>query len=192
MVFAKLGGFLYFAANDGVNGNELWRTDGTETGTTLFADINPGSGDSLPTSLTVIDGVLYFSASDGGGTEPYSSDGVTVTLLGDINPDGASAPTLFTKAGNRVFFSANDGPNGAELWAIDLTITPAPCPGDYDNSGSIDLLDLLAFNGDWSSNLGQSVAPGTNGDYNNSGTVDLLDLLAFNGDWSSNLGQACP
>ncbi len=67
-----------------------------------------------------------------------------------------------------------------------------PCPGDYNGNGSVDLLDLLAFNGDWSSNLGQSVTPGTNGDYNGNGSVDLLDLLAFNGDWSSNLGQACP
>ncbi len=77
--------------------------------------------------------------------------------------------------------------------AAQLTVAGgAPCPGDYNNSGGIDLLDLLAFNGDWSANLGQNVAPGTNGDYNNSGIVDLLDLLAFNGDWSANLGQPCP
>ncbi len=69
---------------------------------------------------------------------------------------------------------------------------PLPCPGDYNGSGGVDLLDLLAFNGDWSSNLGQSVPAGTSGDYNGSGTVDLLDLLAFNSDWSANLGQGCP
>lgn len=72
------------------------------------------------------------------------------------------------------------------------TTPPLPCPGDYNGSGTIDLLDLLAFNGDWSMNLGQAAVPGTNGDYDQSGTVDLLDLLAFNSDWSANLGTACP
>ncbi len=67
-----------------------------------------------------------------------------------------------------------------------------PCPGDYNDDGMVDLLDLLAFNGEWSGNLGTMVPMGTLGDYDNSGTVDLLDLLAFNGDWSSNLGTPCP
>ncbi len=67
-----------------------------------------------------------------------------------------------------------------------------PCPGNYNGNGSVDLLDLLAFNGDWSSNLGTTVPNGTLGDYNGNGIVDLLDLLAFNSDWSSNLGQTCP
>lgn len=71
------------------------------------------------------------------------------------------------------------------------TLKP-PCPGDFNDDGRVDLLDLLAFNAAWSSNLGTMVSPGTNGDYNGSGVVDLLDLLAFNAEWSSNLGQVCP
>ena len=35
-------GFVYFSANDGVHGYELWRTDGTEAGTTMVKDINQG------------------------------------------------------------------------------------------------------------------------------------------------------
>jgi hypothetical protein len=67
-----------------------------------------------------------------------------------------------------------------------------PCPGDYNDDGQVDLLDLLSFNGEWSGNLGTMVPAGTLGDYNASGNVDLLDLLSFNGDWSSNLGTPCP
>ena len=38
---------LVVAADDGVNGYELWRSDGTEKGTTLVKDINPGSAGSI-------------------------------------------------------------------------------------------------------------------------------------------------
>src|SRR5205085_6946050 len=39
---AVMGAFAYFVANDGVSGYELWRTDGTEAGTTIVKDIDPG------------------------------------------------------------------------------------------------------------------------------------------------------
>ena len=43
-----VGDTLFFTADDGVNGNELWKSDGTEAGTVLVKDINPGSGSSSP------------------------------------------------------------------------------------------------------------------------------------------------
>ena len=48
---AKLDGTLYFAADDGEHGAELWRSDGTADGTTLVEDIAPGSGGSTPTAM---------------------------------------------------------------------------------------------------------------------------------------------
>ncbi|BBH39037.1 hypothetical protein myaer102_15570 [Microcystis viridis NIES-102] len=39
-----VGNTLFFAASDGVNGRELWKSDGTAAGTVLVKDINPGSG----------------------------------------------------------------------------------------------------------------------------------------------------
>ena len=62
---------LYFTANDGDNGTELWVTDGTTAGTQLVKDINPGSGNfsyaysSSPRNLTVIGDELFFSANNG-------------------------------------------------------------------------------------------------------------------------------
>ena len=56
---------LFFAAADGVNGLELWVSDGTVAGTQLFQDINPGSAGSYPGALSVIGNQLFFTANDG-------------------------------------------------------------------------------------------------------------------------------
>lgn len=45
-------GIVFFSANDGVAGRELWRTDGTATGTWMVADLVPGSVGSLPSQLS--------------------------------------------------------------------------------------------------------------------------------------------
>jgi ELWxxDGT repeat protein len=42
------GNTLFFTANDGVNGGELWKSDGTAAGTVLVKDIRSGSSNSSP------------------------------------------------------------------------------------------------------------------------------------------------
>ncbi|HIO58364.1 MAG TPA: hypothetical protein EYN30_06795, partial [Candidatus Poseidoniales archaeon] len=44
---------LFFSADDGVNGIELWKSDGTGEGTVMIKDINE-DGSSQPTYLTVL------------------------------------------------------------------------------------------------------------------------------------------
>src|SRR5262245_55669770 len=53
-----IGPITYFAADDGVHGVALWKSDGTAAGTVLVKDINPGS-------LTNVNGTLFFTADDG-------------------------------------------------------------------------------------------------------------------------------
>lgn len=56
---------VYFAATDDVDtdrGRELWKTDGTEAGTVMVKDINPGRGSSAPSALVVCNNTLYFTA----------------------------------------------------------------------------------------------------------------------------------
>ena len=60
----------YFSADDGEFGEELWVSDGTESGTYRLTDINEGAQDSSPRSITEFDDLIYFSAkSDSLGRE---------------------------------------------------------------------------------------------------------------------------
>ena len=44
----NVNGTLFFQANDGSNGTELWKSDGTEAGTGMVRDIrSPGSGNPV-------------------------------------------------------------------------------------------------------------------------------------------------
>src|SRR5262245_46263651 len=53
-LFVEAGGALFFFANDGVHGFELWRSDGTESGTRMVKDIAPGDQSPFIASTTPI------------------------------------------------------------------------------------------------------------------------------------------
>jgi ELWxxDGT repeat protein len=76
----NINGTLYFVANDGVHGLELWKSDGTSNGTVMVADLRWGSGNSSPSSLTEVNGTLYFTADDGiQGRELWAYDLLAAT-----------------------------------------------------------------------------------------------------------------
>jgi trimeric autotransporter adhesin len=63
--FFANNGTVYFSANNGTNGFELWKSDGTEVGTVMVADINPGAGSSTPDGFEKYNNNLLFSADNG-------------------------------------------------------------------------------------------------------------------------------
>jgi len=95
--FTELGGRLFFKANDGIHGNELWVTDGTAEGTELIKDIYPGMslysddypGDGDPQFFIELNGKLFFNAKDGvHELELWATDGTEAgtQLVKDISP----------------------------------------------------------------------------------------------------------
>ena len=121
----ELSGVLYFTAFNVEDGEELWRSDGTEAGTTIVKDIFPGSGDgTYQAGLTVFQGELYFAADDSEhGVELWRSDGTEAgtRMVSDISSDVASSvPESLTVSGDTLFFSAQTS-DGTELWASDGT-----------------------------------------------------------------------
>jgi ELWxxDGT repeat protein len=124
-----MGDFLYFYGGDQVHGYELWRTDGTPTGTMMIKDIMPGSGNSYVANLTASEDKLYFFADDGlHGYELWRSDGTMngTVLVKDIIPSIQPSVDIFPGTNiviinDTIFFVAQDGYHGYELWKSDGT-----------------------------------------------------------------------
>jgi ELWxxDGT repeat protein/autotransporter-associated beta strand protein len=120
----NVGGTLFFSAGNTAEGEELWKSNGTSTGTVLVRDINPGPSHSSPSFLTSFGGLLLFSATDANGTELWRSDGTSAGTIRvkDIIPGSkSSSPSFLTNVGGTLFFTAFDNFNGAELWKSDGT-----------------------------------------------------------------------
>jgi ELWxxDGT repeat protein len=84
-----VGGTLFFSAVDPTHGRELWKSDGTPTGTALVKDINPELEGWGPDFLIGVNGTLFFSADDFyHGRELWKSDGTLsgTVLVKDIDP----------------------------------------------------------------------------------------------------------
>jgi ELWxxDGT repeat protein len=101
-------------------------SDGTEAGTDLLMDINPGPDTSWPRYFTLFKNMIWFSADNGvNGDELWVTDGsdIGTSMFMDIYPGPTeSFPHGFTIFDDRLFFSASDPLHGCELWVTDGTI----------------------------------------------------------------------
>ena len=139
---ANLNGSLYFVADDGVHGREIWKTDGTPAGTGLMQDIVPVNIPFYSISeLTAAGDQLFFTAPNG--------DGASVLWVTDGTPSGArvvESPTMsgmhtLAAAGDTLFFQAH-GPGGSELWKSDGT-----------SAGTMRVKDINPLGNSYPSNL---------------------------------------
>lgn len=130
----------YFIADDGIHGKELWRSDGTDTGTFMLKDIYPGATTSNITELTVYKDILYFPADDGiHGTELWKSDGTDTgtKMVRDINFGPApSDPYKIISTSIGLYFAAVTATYGWEVWKSDGT-----------ENGTVLLKDVAPGNG---------------------------------------------
>ena len=120
----NVNGILYFSADDGIHGTELWVSlDGTPEKTFMVMDIYPGSVGSSPAYLTALNNAVIFSAYTlQYGVELWRSDATSTFMLKDIYPGSSSSdPSQLSLGKGIIFFVASTALQGAELWATDGT-----------------------------------------------------------------------
>jgi len=199
---AVYNGDLYFSANEGEHGRELWRYNNGSP--VMVADICPGGpyDSSNPSGLTVYRTTLYFSADDGvNGCELWCYDGVSAWMVANINPRPFepyidpvhhSFPMDLFVFRDTLYFSADDGEHGRELWSYDgrgarLVADINPGPYGSEVGGFAEYRGELYFradNGALGGELTSVQAPpalfrimAVEGDVNGDGCVNVADLL---------------
>ena len=83
-------------------------------------------------------------------------------------------------SGDTLFFSANDGQHGRELWQINVSQS---APADLDGDGTVNFSDFLIFFDQFGSSSDERTGVG---DLNFDGEVDFADFLII----SASFGQS--
>lgn len=108
----------YFAASNGINGNELWKTDGTEIGTVMVKDLVAGEDSGLYSGLKahVANGeLLFFKQTSFNEHELWKTDGTGAgTVFVKAIPNGNVV--VQTDLNGELIFSVGD-----TLWTSDGT-----------------------------------------------------------------------
>lgn len=152
----NVNGTIYFTADDGVHGRELWKMD-PAGGALLVHDVLPGAFSSSPRDLVNANGMLYFRAMDQTTSrfEAFKTDGtaagtvrVSDLSLGLAASKISSGHGRLVNVGATVYFVGQQESNGYELWKTDGTPAGTMIVKDiHSGAGSSSPLGLTNANG---------------------------------------------
>jgi ELWxxDGT repeat protein len=145
----------YFAADNGVDGRELWVSDGTEAGTQMLKNINPNGASSNPDNFIVVTSggvsMLFFVADNGThGRELWKSDGTAdgTVRISDIAPNGGNAGIgNMTNVNGRLHFTAVSGfSTGDRIFRTNTALTGVQTTGGaMSNANSLVAIGSTLF-----------------------------------------------
>ena len=99
-------GLAYFVADDGVHGNELWRTNGSVDGTYMVKDVVAGVADASIQNITAARQWVYFTYSDPSGVHLARTRGsANDTLRIATFPSDAGIAAKFVAINDDIFFA---------------------------------------------------------------------------------------
>lgn len=109
---------LYFTADDGVHGHELWVSDGTEEGTVLLKDLNDFLTSSNPQNFYLHNGKVFFTTNLSLGNVNFwqtngTEEGTIPLYFSEIE---SRAPQNFISYNGELFFTTMHGYDDFKFW----------------------------------------------------------------------------
>jgi ELWxxDGT repeat protein len=125
-MIAGMGDAVYFGADDGTSGTELWKYD-TASGPAMVKDITEGSyygsNSSYPSKLTSFQGAVYFAASDSSGVAHLWKTAGTADTTTEVS-NVCLADSYYSYAGYYAGYAASFLP----FWQLNgVLVLPSSC-----------------------------------------------------------------
>ena len=196
----NVNGTLFFNADDGEHGRELWQSDGTAAGTRLVTEVVPGEAGFISTDARAVGELYFFDVDSSAFYHPqfsaslWRSDGTTSGTFElqthEFSPEG------MIEFNGRLFYYV-DTDSHFEVWTSDGTVNgtqlavSVPSEGRFVGSALIPFGDRIVFAVVESENDVKlwDVEPSRavlEGDINGDRKVDVHDFLIL----SRNFGRA--
>ncbi|MGZ8549033.1 MAG: ELWxxDGT repeat protein [Chitinophagaceae bacterium] len=186
--YAVVNNTLFFSATNGLNGRELWKSNGSAATTSMVKDIYRPNVSGNPRFFTKVNGTVYFTAFDRFSSpflfhhdELYKTDGTLsgTGMVRDLYGLGSGLPTHLAEFDGAVYFSATDG-LGFELFKSDGTYNGTvkvkdinPVNGENSNPADLTSVNGLLF---FSANDGTHGSELWKTDGTEAGTVIVKDI----------------
>jgi ELWxxDGT repeat protein len=172
-------GDLYFLLPHKIHGWQLWRTDDASGEAILVRNLNSDAAGEPPAAFVTVGDFLCFAVADiENGWTLWQSDGTShrtrpVTLLvpGGDNLAYARNPSSIAVVNGILYFTADDGYHGLELWKLTHV---ARGPGDLNDDGNVDRADIAIVVQSFGTT---SHAAADQGDLDINGRIGIQDLI---------------